>query len=108
MLHAGHVEYLAWARAQGDVLVVGLNEDESVRALKGEGRPIVPFPSERAYCWGCEPSTSSLDFPNERPKLCSNEFAPTFTSRAISIGSKNCPNAPSFYSMEGGSRLRRT
>jgi rfaE bifunctional protein nucleotidyltransferase chain/domain len=43
VLHAGHVEYLAWARSQGDALVVGLNEDESVRRLKGEGRPIVPF-----------------------------------------------------------------
>ena len=36
MLHAGHVEYLAWARAQGDALIVGLNGDASVRALKGE------------------------------------------------------------------------
>ena len=43
VLHAGHVEYLAWARSQGDALVVGLNEDESVRRLKGEARPIVPF-----------------------------------------------------------------
>ena len=43
VLHAGHVEYLAWARAQGDALIVGLNEDESVRKLKGDARPIVPF-----------------------------------------------------------------
>jgi rfaE bifunctional protein nucleotidyltransferase chain/domain len=43
VLHPGHVEYLAWARAQGDALIVGLNRDESVRALKGERRPIVPF-----------------------------------------------------------------
>lgn len=47
VLHAGHVEYLAWARAQGDALIVGLNSDASVRALKGEQRPIVPF-AERA------------------------------------------------------------
>ncbi len=47
VLHAGHVEYLAWARAQGDALVLGLNTDESVRRLKGENRPIVPF-EERA------------------------------------------------------------
>ncbi|MGH7747859.1 MAG: adenylyltransferase/cytidyltransferase family protein, partial [Candidatus Dormibacteria bacterium] len=33
LLHAGHVAYLAWARAQGDVLIVGLNADASVRAL---------------------------------------------------------------------------
>lgn len=43
VLHAGHVEYLAWARAQGDALVLGLNSDSSVRALKGERRPLVPF-----------------------------------------------------------------
>lgn len=47
VLHAGHVEYLAWARAQGDALFVGLNSDESVRHLKGERRPLVPF-AERA------------------------------------------------------------
>ena len=47
VLHAGHVEYLAWARAQGDALIVGLNSDISVCALKGESRPIVPF-AERA------------------------------------------------------------
>ncbi|HVA32838.1 MAG TPA: adenylyltransferase/cytidyltransferase family protein [Candidatus Baltobacteraceae bacterium] len=43
VLHAGHVRYLAWARDRGDALMVGLNGDESVRRLKGEGRPIVPF-----------------------------------------------------------------
>lgn len=43
VVHAGHVRYLAWARAQGDALVVGLNTDASVRVLKGEKRPIVPF-----------------------------------------------------------------
>ncbi len=43
VLHAGHVEYLAWARAQGDALIIGLNGDESVRRLKGDARPIVPF-----------------------------------------------------------------
>ena len=43
VLHAGHVAYLAWARRQGDALVVGLNGDESVRAIKGDSRPIVPF-----------------------------------------------------------------
>ena len=40
ILHAGHVRYLQAARQLGDVLVVALNGDASVRALKGEGRPI--------------------------------------------------------------------
>lgn len=42
ILHAGHVRYLSEAKAQGDVLVVGLNSDESVRALKGPSRPVNP------------------------------------------------------------------
>lgn len=42
ILHVGHVRYLSAARCQGDVLVVGLNSDASVRAIKGDKRPIVP------------------------------------------------------------------
>ena len=41
VLHVGHVRYLQDARSQGDVLIVGLNSDQSVRKLKGEGRPIL-------------------------------------------------------------------
>ena len=40
VLHAGHVRYLTKARAMGDFLVIGLNSDDSVRRLKGNGRPI--------------------------------------------------------------------
>jgi rfaE bifunctional protein nucleotidyltransferase chain/domain len=40
ILHAGHVRYLAAAKQLGDILVVGLNGDGSVRELKGEGRPV--------------------------------------------------------------------
>jgi rfaE bifunctional protein nucleotidyltransferase chain/domain len=40
ILHVGHVKYLQEARSQGDILVVGLNSDESVKRLKGETRPI--------------------------------------------------------------------
>jgi len=47
LVHAGHVRYLEAARALGDVLVVGLNDDASVRRLKGAGRPILAL-AERA------------------------------------------------------------
>jgi D-beta-D-heptose 7-phosphate kinase / D-beta-D-heptose 1-phosphate adenosyltransferase len=43
VLHAGHVQYLQEARSQGDVLVVGLNSDAGVRALKGPTRPVQPL-----------------------------------------------------------------
>ena len=41
LLHAGHVDLLERARRHGDLLIVGLNSDRSVRAIKGAGRPIV-------------------------------------------------------------------
>ena len=43
LLHAGHVRYLAAARAMGDLLIVGVNSDASVRRIKGPTRPIVPL-----------------------------------------------------------------
>jgi rfaE bifunctional protein nucleotidyltransferase chain/domain len=42
LLHVGHVDYLQRARELGDVLIVGLNSDDSARRLRGEKRPIVP------------------------------------------------------------------
>jgi rfaE bifunctional protein nucleotidyltransferase chain/domain len=47
LLHPGHIQLLEAARSKGDALVVGINSDDSVRTLKGAGRPIVPA-QERA------------------------------------------------------------
>ena len=47
LLHVGHVRYLYGAKALGGKLIVAINADESVRALKGEGRPVLPA-DERA------------------------------------------------------------
>jgi D-beta-D-heptose 7-phosphate kinase/D-beta-D-heptose 1-phosphate adenosyltransferase len=47
LLHPGHIHSLEAARAMGDVLIVGMNSDESVRTLKGAGRPVIPA-EERA------------------------------------------------------------
>ena len=47
LLHPGHVKSLETARGLGDVLIVGINGDESVRTLKGSGRPVIPA-AERA------------------------------------------------------------
>jgi len=42
LLHVGHIRYLEMAKALGDILVVGVNSDDSVRRLKGQARPILP------------------------------------------------------------------
>jgi len=59
LLHPGHVRYLAEARALGDALIVGLNSDRSVRALKGEGRPILDA-NERAEVIGALESVDCI------------------------------------------------
>ena len=58
ILHRGHADYLAFARFQGDALVVGLNSDASVRRAKGPTRPVNPE-QDRAYVLG---SLRAVDF----------------------------------------------
>lgn len=58
ILHAGHVQYLEQARASGDLLIVGLNSDASVRRLKGFNRPIVAQEDRAAVLAGL----SCVDF----------------------------------------------
>ena len=48
ILHAGHVTYLAFARQQGDLLIVGLNSDASIRRIKGDKRPVIKEPFRSA------------------------------------------------------------
>jgi D-beta-D-heptose 7-phosphate kinase/D-beta-D-heptose 1-phosphate adenosyltransferase len=52
LLHAGHVNYLDWARRHCDRLVVALNTDASVREVKGEGRPVTPESARAAVLAG--------------------------------------------------------
>jgi len=48
LIHVGHIRYLQAARKKGDMLIVAINSDRSVRQLKGPGRPLLPE-KERAY-----------------------------------------------------------
>jgi rfaE bifunctional protein nucleotidyltransferase chain/domain len=76
VLHAGHVEYLAWARAQGDALIVGLNEDESVRRIKGKSRPIVPFARRAAVLLGLRSVDVVVGFGERTPELLLERIRP--------------------------------
>ena len=48
ILHSGHVKYLEQAKGLGDILIIGINSDDSVRKLKGDSRPINTL-NDRAY-----------------------------------------------------------
>ncbi len=76
LLHAGHVEYLAWARRQGDALIVGLNEDESVRRIKGASRPIVPFKERAAVLLALRSVDIVVGFGERTPELLLDRIRP--------------------------------
>ena len=63
LLHRGHVEYLQEARALGDLLAVGLNDDRGVRRLKGPGRPLVPQEDRAALLCALEDVDAVTLFP---------------------------------------------
>ena len=71
ILHAGHVRYLQQAKALGDYLVVGLNSDASVRALKGETRPVNPTEDRAAVLLAlqCVDAVAVFDGPTARDFL---------------------------------------
>jgi D-beta-D-heptose 7-phosphate kinase/D-beta-D-heptose 1-phosphate adenosyltransferase len=67
VLHVGHLEYLQDARALGDVLVVAVNDDASVRRLKGEGRPVHRAADRAALLAGLECVSLVTVFPEDTP-----------------------------------------
>jgi len=68
LLHPGHVRYLASARALGDVLVVGLNGDASVRRLKGPGRPILLLDERAEVLAGLAAVDHLIAFDEDTPR----------------------------------------
>ncbi|HVS08387.1 MAG TPA: D-glycero-beta-D-manno-heptose-7-phosphate kinase [Planctomycetota bacterium] len=67
ILHAGHVEYLRFARSKGDVLLVGVNDDASVCRLKGDGRPVNPLADRMAVLAALEMVDGVTPFSEDTP-----------------------------------------
>jgi rfaE bifunctional protein nucleotidyltransferase chain/domain len=76
LVHAGHVEYLAWARAQGDALIVGLNDDDSVRRIKGATRPIVSFEQRATVLLGLRSVDVVVGFNERTPEVLIDRIRP--------------------------------
>jgi len=68
IIHAGHVGYLKEARKLGDRLVVAINDDDSVRRLKGQGRPINPIDRRMAVVSGLEAVDWVVSFAEDTPE----------------------------------------
>ncbi len=96
LLHAGHVQLLSFARSHGDVLVVGLNSDRSVRALKGGSRPVYPAASGPGFSPRSKPSiTSRSSTTRARSESCARSD-PTCWSRAKTGAAKRSTAASSW------------
>ena len=76
LLHPGHLYSLQMARAEGDFLVVGLNSDASVRALKGPTRPIMPEQQRAALLAGLTCVDAVVLFDDETPEKLLNALLP--------------------------------
>jgi rfaE bifunctional protein nucleotidyltransferase chain/domain len=76
VLHAGHLHLLEAAAQLGDLLVVGLNEDESVSRLKGPGRPVVPFAERALLLAGLEAVDFVVGFAEDTPARLIAEVVP--------------------------------
>ena len=68
LLHPGHIRYLAQARALGDVLIIAINSDRSVRELKGQGRPILNEQERAEVLSGLEAVDFVVVFDDETPR----------------------------------------
>ena len=68
LLHAGHLRYLSFARAQGDCLVVGLNSDASVRRAKGATRPLVSEADRALLLAALRPVDLVVVFEEDEPR----------------------------------------
>lgn len=76
IIHRGHTEYLTGARSLGDVLVVGVNTDRSVRRLKGDARPIVPEDDRAHVLASLEPVDYVCLFDEDTPLELIREVIP--------------------------------
>ncbi len=76
LLHGGHIHLLTYARQQGDILVVAVNEDDSIRRLKGEGRPIFPLEERIEILAALESVDAVISFSDETPLRLIEEIVP--------------------------------
>ena len=76
LLHPGHVRYLTAARAEGDVLIVGVNSDRSVRANKGPSRPIMPERERAEVLEALAVVDAAVIFDEETPQAIIDRLEP--------------------------------
>ena len=93
VLHVGHIRYLQGAKDAADILVVGVNGDDSVRELKGEGRPVMPA-NERAELVASIKGVDYVTIFNERsPARLLGVLKPDFQAKGTDYTADSVPEA---------------
>lgn len=102
VLHAGHVHLLTQARALGDLLVVGLNSDESARRLgKGPDRPVNTLSDRMAVVAALKPVDFVLSFDEDTPVELISRLRPEIHVKGGDYDPENLPEAPLVKSYGG-------
>ncbi|MEW5995727.1 MAG: D-glycero-beta-D-manno-heptose 1-phosphate adenylyltransferase [Candidatus Zixiibacteriota bacterium] len=109
LLHRGHVDYLAKAKALGDVLIVGLNSDASARRLKGKGRPFQSQRDRAAILLALKAVDFVVLFSEDRPDRLIQQIRPDVLVKGADYRLKEIAGAD-FVSSYGGEvrRIRLT
>ena len=94
LIHAGHLASLEAARALGDVLVVGVNEDAAVRRLKGEGRPLMPAADRAALLAALRPVDYVVVFEGDTPEAILAELRPDIHCKGADYAGVNGKPVP--------------
>ncbi len=101
LLHVGHVRYLHAAKALGGRLVVAVNSDDSVRALKGEGRPVIPA-EERAEILGALGDVDAVVIFSERDvRALVREIRPDIQVKGTDYTAESVPEREEVLSYGG-------
>jgi rfaE bifunctional protein nucleotidyltransferase chain/domain len=87
LLHVGHLRYLQAAKREADLLVVGVNGDESVERLKGPGRPLVPAAERAELVAGLVPVDLVVVFEGDSPADLLSELTPDVHAKGTDYGS---------------------
>lgn len=91
LLHVGHVRYLRGAKALGGKLIVAVNSDESVRALKGAGRPIMPEHERAEIVAALEDVDAVVIFPEFDVRAIIREIRPDIQAKGSDYTADNVP-----------------
>jgi D-glycero-beta-D-manno-heptose 1-phosphate adenylyltransferase len=101
LLHVGHVRYLRAAKQLGGRLIVAINSDESVRALKGEGRPLMPAEERAEILAALADVDAVVIFPEQDVRALVRELRPDVHAKGTDYTAATVPERDTVHECGG-------